>query len=108
MQVCDAERPIIHLRSSAVPLVSPGEHEDTSASASKRRPDLPVHAPRLLIVAVAERVEPELAQDQRTVARDVLEAREVRLERRLTLEIDVEADEIEKRQFERLFRMSGL
>ena len=50
-------------------------------------------------------VEPDLAHQQRPVAGEVLQPREVRLEARsLRLEVDVEADEVEERQLQVLGR----
>src|SRR5439155_289049 len=96
----EAEGPVLHVVAMPVPLVGPGEHEHAGASGRERRPHLPVERARLDALAVAQRVEPELAHDERPVPGDILQARQVRLEPFLRLEVDVEAHEVEERQLE--------
>jgi len=93
-----AELPVLDVVPVPVPLVGPSEHEHAGAAGGERRPHLPVERSRLGALAVAQAVEAQLAHEERPVARDVLEAREVGLEPVLRLEVHVEADEVEKRQ----------
>src|SRR5439155_12333800 len=93
-----AERPLADLLAVPIPLVGPREHEHAGATGGERRPYLPVERPRLSTLAMAEAVEPELAHDERPVSCDVLQARQVRLEAVLRLEVHIEAHEVEKRQ----------
>ena len=76
------------------------------AAGGEGGPHLPVERPRLRLLGVAQRVEAGLGHDQRAVAGDVLQPREVGLELRARLEEDVEADEVDERQL-RGTRCSG-
>src|SRR2546422_3333306 len=88
----------------AVPLVGPREHEHAATPGGERRSHLPVERARLATLAVAQGVQAQLAHEERPVPSDVLQARQVRLEAVLRLEVDVEADEVEERQPEVLGR----
>ena len=96
----EAEAPIRDITPVAMPLVSPGEDEDAGAAEGERGADLPVQRLGLPPLAVAHAVEPELAHDQRAVAREVLQPRHVRFEPVLRFQVDVEAHEIQERQLE--------
>ena len=84
----------------SAPLVGPREHERAGAPPRERRPHLPVEGARLRTLAVAQRVEPQLAHEERPIAGDVLQAGEVCLEPLLGLEVHVEAHDVEERQLE--------
>src|SRR5207249_7953685 len=99
-EIGDAERPILDLLARPVPLVGPGEHECPGAAAGKGRPDLPLETARLRQLAVAERIETDLAENHRPIGGDVVQAGEVGFKRRLPFEVDVVADEIKERQLE--------
>src|SRR5438105_13047119 len=90
------ERPVLDVVAVAVPLVGPREHEHTAAPRGERRSHLPVERACLATVAVAQGIEAQLTHEKRSVPRDVLQARQVRLEAILRLEIHAEADEVEE------------
>ena len=98
--VDEAEVPVVDVEAAAVPLVGPGEDEHARAAGGEGGAHLPVERARLGAFGVAQRVEADLGDEQRAVARDVLEPGQVRLELRARLEVDVEADEVEERQLE--------
>src|SRR5438093_10653914 len=83
-----------------MPLVGPREDEDPGAAPREGGTNLAVERARLGLLAVAEAVQPDLAQDERTIADEVLQPRQVRVEPVFRLEVDVEADEVEERQLE--------
>ena len=62
------------------------------------RSHLPIERVRLRDRAVAPAVEADLGDEQRPIAGEVLQAREIGVELITRLEVDVEADEVEERQ----------
>ena len=96
--VRQAELPVVHVLARPVPLVGPGKNERARTARGERRAHLPVEHVRLCLLAVAEAVEAELAQHERAIARQVVQAGKVGLEAIARLEIDVEAHEVEERQ----------
>src|SRR5439155_21700419 len=80
------------------PTLGPAEPQLAATAGGECRANLPVERARLTTLAVAQGVEAQLAHEERPVPGDVLQARQVRLEALLRLEIDVEADEIEERE----------
>src|SRR5262249_5801604 len=87
-----------------IPLVSPRKHERAAAARRERRTDLPAERLGLLVFTVSEAVEPQFAHQQRPIARHVLQAAQVRVEPLLRFQIDVERDDVEKREIEVLGR----
>ena len=67
----------------AMPLVRPGEDERTGGAELVRRLQLAAQDPRLTLLPVARTVQADLGEDERAVAGEVLQAREVVLERLL-------------------------
>jgi hypothetical protein len=97
---CDAKLPILDVGPRAVPLVRPRKNESARAPGRKARPDLPVENAGLAILPMSKAVDAELGQDERTVARDVLEPPQIRLQAGLRLETDVERDEVQERKLQ--------
>ncbi len=104
LAVGEAEVPAGHLLAAAVPLVGPGEDERAGAAGCQRLADLPAQRARLLVGAVGGAVQADLREQQRTIAREVLQAVEVRAELLAALEEDVEAEEVEEPEVEVLGR----
>ena len=98
--VDEPEVPVLDVHAPAVPLVGPREDKRPGAAGCVDRPQLPLEDARLDIDAVASAVEADLGDQQRAVAGDVVEPGEIRLHRLVRFEVDVEADQIEKRQLE--------
>src|ERR687897_3758799 len=67
-------------------------------------PSAPARRARLTDLAVPATVETDLREEQRAVTGQVVESREIRIESRRMLEVDVEADEIDEREIEILRR----
>ena len=76
----EPEIPVVDVVAAAVPLVGPREDERAGAAGPERRPHLPVERRRLHALAVPAAVEPDLGHDQRAVAGEVLQPRQVGLE----------------------------
>ena len=87
-----------------MPLVRPSEDKRTRATARECGAHLPVQGPRLPQLAMTAAVEPDLGEDQRPIAREVVESREVGLEALLGLEVDIEAGQVDKPELEILRR----
>jgi hypothetical protein len=100
LDVGDAEGPIFDLAAGAKPLVGPGKNYRTRRPGVESRPDLPVERMRLRQLAMPHTVETQLGQQQRAVAADVLQTRQVGLQLTLSLQIDIERNHIEKGQVE--------
>ncbi len=94
--VSEAEFPILHFRAAAEPFIGPGVNEQTRATTRKGGAKLPAERLRLHGFTVPITVQSHLGHDQGPVARDVVQAGEVRLEAGLRFEIDVEAGKIEE------------
>ena len=92
----EAEGPVVHVGSGAVPLVGPGVHERPGAPRRERAAHLPVERARLDGLAVPPAVEPDLAHHERALARMGLQPGEVGAQPLLRLEIDVVADEVQE------------
>ena len=87
-----------------MPFVGPREHEDPGAARRKGQANLPVQRRRLALLAVAAAVEADLGDDERKVVGDVLKPRQVGVEGLRSLEVDVEARQVEERQVQVLGR----
>ena len=98
------ERPVVDVRTRAEPLVRPGEHDDAGAAGGKGRPHLPVDHLSLESLAIPEGVEADLAHENRPVAGDAVQPRQVGFEAIPGLEVDVERQQVEERQLEVLRR----
>ena len=83
-----------------MPLVGPREHERASAAAAECRAELPVEDCGLTRLAVSPAVEPDLAEQERAVTRQVVQAGQIGAQAVGGLEIDVEAHEIHERELE--------
>src|SRR5256714_4478752 len=88
------ERPIVDFLAAGKPFVGPGEENGPGQSAFDHAVDVPAEHLGLLVLAVADRVHPELAENERTILGEILETQEVTLERVLIVQVNVEAGEI--------------
>jgi hypothetical protein len=102
--VDQAEVPVVDVDPAAVPLVGPGEDEGAGAAGRVGRAELTLEHPRLRALSVPPAVKPELGDQKRSISRDVVEAPEIGLQELVGLEVDVEADQVEKRELEILGR----
>ncbi len=87
------------------PFVGPREHAGTGHAALGCSLHLPREHFRLPVVTgrSRSRIDPDLSKDQWTITREVLQLREVATEVLLTLEVHVECQKIERRQWQ-IFR----
>jgi hypothetical protein len=76
------------------PLVGPGKDECPRGSCRKGRADLPGQDAALLLLPQTQRINAEFGQDQRLIDREIVQPRYVSAERRLVVEIDVEANKV--------------
>src|SRR2546421_6038052 len=83
-----------------VPLVGPGKHKSACAAGGKGGAHLPVERARLGLGALAAAVQSNLGQNQRSVARQVVQPRQVGGEGLLRLQVDVETNEIDERELQ--------
>jgi hypothetical protein len=98
--VGEPEVPLGDVVPAAMPFVRPAEDERPGTSGRERGANLPAQRVRLGEQAVPLRVEAHLAQQQRPVAGQVLEPRQIRVETLARLEVDVEAHEVQEWQVE--------
>ena len=96
----EAEVPVQHVEPALVPLRRPAEDEAPGAAGLEGLAHLPVEHFRLAQLAVAQAVDADLGQDERALAHQVLQARQVRRKIRPRLEVDVERREVEERELE--------
>src|SRR5262249_40364059 len=74
---CEAKVPSGHLFAAAVPLISPRENETAPGALEKNRPQLPINRSRLRFQTMHSRIQSQLGNEQRTIAGQILEARQV-------------------------------
>ena len=94
LPVDEAERPVFDLMSAGEPLIGPGKDKSAGNAGRKGGAHLPAEDAGLLVRAVAHRVDAELGQDERLVDREIVQPRDIATERRLLVQVDVEAEEI--------------
>src|SRR6266850_1478085 len=99
----DAELPIINVVASTKPFISPGKNEKTGAAAGKNGARLPFEHPSLRGLAIAQAVQTNFSHHERTFVREILQTRHVCLQFVLRFQVDVERNEVQKRQIE-IFR----
>ena len=98
------EVPVVDLEAATVPLVRPREDEAAGGAGAEHRLDLPAENRSLVLDPVPVAVVPALGDDDREVADDVVQTREVVLQALLRLEVDVEGGKVEEGQLEVLRR----
>ena len=86
--------------SAGVPVVGPGEDVGPGQAHQLGLAQVAREQSGLLRLAMAERVQAELAQDQRAVADQVLQAEQIVAKRRMIVQINVECHEIEEGEIE--------
>src|SRR5258708_8827680 len=90
----DPESPVRHFVAAGKPFVRPGKQDCPSQSAFGHALDVPAEHFRLLILRMSNRVHAELAQHERTLAGEILQAQKVTFEIALIMEINVETKKI--------------
>src|SRR3712207_2233026 len=98
--VREAEGPLFHIGAVVVPLVSPGKNQGAGAAGRECGPHLPRENARLAVLAVSKAVQPNLGQNHRPIACNVLEASEVGLKTLLLLKVDVKGNKVDERQLQ--------
>ena len=98
LAVGHAEVPVEHLVVPAVPLVGVGEDECARAAAGECGVDLGADHGRLLLASEAAAVGAQLGEQQRAVAGQVLEARDVAADAGGVVQVDVEREHVDERQ----------
>src|SRR5207247_2657418 len=92
--------PVGDLGPAAEPIIGPRVNERAGTSSREGCANLPIEHARLGVLAVAQAVEADFRHEQGPVAGDVVKSGQVGVQAGLGLEIDVEANEIEKRELE--------
>ena len=88
------EGPIGDFLATAEPFVGPRVNDRSGQPAAHHALDVPGDHFRLLVFAVADGVHAEFPEHERTVLREVLQAREVAIEVLLTVQVDVEGEKV--------------
>src|SRR5690348_12769511 len=73
----EAEVPILNIVTTPIPFIRPGKHEGPGTPFRKGGPDQPVQSLCLLVFPIAPAVETHLRKNERTLARKVLEPRQI-------------------------------
>ena len=94
LAVDHAEGPVPHVVSAGEPLVGEREHARPRRAHLERGPDLPRQDRRLLLSALAHRVDAELREDDRAAPRERVQPIEVAAEIRLAVQVDVEGEKV--------------
>ena len=89
---------------AAPPFVGPGERDRAARAFVERRADVHRRDGGLPVFAFANAVGAGLGQQQRLVAGDVLQPREIRAQLRLAVQVDVERADVEEREIEKFGR----
>src|SRR5207245_10583148 len=87
--------PVRHFVAAGKPFVRPGKQDCPSQSAFGHALDVPAEHFRLLILRMSDRVHAELAQNERTLAGEILQAQKVTFEIALIMEINVKTEKID-------------
>src|SRR5258708_330440 len=91
-----AKIPIVNVESAAVPFVGPTKYESSRAAGCIRAAYQPVKRMRLFGLTVTPAVQPNLGENQGTLARQILQPCEITLPWLPRFQIDVETNQIEK------------
>src|SRR5437016_5172657 len=83
-----------------MPFIGPGKGECAGASVCEHGANLPIERFSLGHLAVATTVQTNLCHHQRSLVGEVLQPRQVGIEGRLSLQINIEADDIEEWQLQ--------
>ena len=94
LDVGDAKGPVVDLAAGAKPLVCPGKDDRACRPRLERRSDLPVERVGLRQLPIPPAVETQLGQQQRAVAGDVLQPRQIGLQLVPRFQVDVERDHV--------------
>src|SRR5262245_61435397 len=86
----DAERPVRDRMAARVPVVGPGKDKSAGEAAENPLAEMSGQKPGLFQLAMPERVHAQLAQQQRPVADQVVESKQVTPERLAIVQVDVE------------------
>src|SRR5207248_9168540 len=90
----DAESPVRYFVAAGKPFVCPGKQDGPGQAAFRHALDMPAEHFRLLVLRMANRIHPELPQDEGTLTGEILQAQKVPFEIALVVEINVEAEKI--------------
>ena len=93
-RVHQAEGPVAHGVPAAPPLVGPGKRDRAARAFGKRRADVARGDARLALEAFAHAVGAGLGEQQRALAGDVLQPREIRAQLGLAVQVDVERADV--------------
>src|SRR5207253_7021794 len=91
----DPASPVRHFVAAGKPFVRPGNQDCSSQSAFGHALDVPADHFRLLILRMSDRVHAELAQNERTLASEILQAQKVTFEIAVSMEINDKTEKID-------------
>jgi hypothetical protein len=104
ISIDEAEVPVVDGMAAAPPLVGPGERDRAARAFLERGPDVHRRDCGLAVFAFADAVGARFREQQRLVPRDVLEARQIRSQLGLPMQVHVEGADVEERQIQELRR----
>src|SRR5437016_8128468 len=91
----DSKSPVHYFVAAGKPFVRPGKQNRPGQSALGHAFDVPAQHFRLFVLRVANRVHSELAQDERTLAGQILQEQKVALEIEMIVEINIKTEKID-------------
>ena len=111
LAIDEAERPVDYRMAAAPPFIRPGERDGAARALFERRANVHRRDFRLPGFAFADAVGARLGQQERLVAGDVLQPREIRAQLRLAMQIERKVEELGRRKVdvrEQRIRPGGL
>jgi hypothetical protein len=102
LAIDEAKRPVVDVVPAAPPFIRPGEGDRAARALFEGGADVHRGDLGLAGLALADGVGARFRDQQRLLTGDVLQARQIRAQFRLPMEIDIERVEIEKREIEEL------
>jgi len=91
----EAKRPVVDRPTSTPPLVGPGIGHGTAGAFGKSRADVRCRDARLALETLPQAIPAGFREEQRSVPREVLQAREVAAQLGLPMEVDVIGEHVE-------------
>ncbi len=104
LAIDQAELPVVDGVAAAPPLVGPRERDRAAGAFLERRADVHRGDVGLSLFALAHAVGARFGEQQRLVAGDVLQPRQIGAQLRLAMQVDVEGADVEEREIEKFGR----
>ena len=104
LAIDEAERPVVHVVAAAPPLVGPREGHRAAGAFFERRAHVHGGNRGLALFAFSNRIGARFGQQQRFVAGDVLQPRQIRAQLGLAVQVHVERAHVEEREIQEFSR----